>query len=146
MNTSVLGQTVRRDTANAIVATAVLRGLLVVVCAASAACAWRAGDPTAALLADPELAQLLRGMAVLKGMMVAAAIGILAWRFGHPIAPRIAVGYLAGIGAMAAATVMIWQLTVLLPAAAIFHAGLFVALIVAWRADGGLPRRTTKLA
>jgi hypothetical protein len=142
MNTFVLGRNVRRDTAPWIVGPAILRGLMVAVCIAAAAIAWRVGDPTAALLVDPELARLLRGMAVLKGLMVAASIVVLAWRFGHPIAPPVAAAYLAGVGLMAASALMIWQLSALLPAAAAFHAGLCVAPIVAWRADGGLPART----
>lgn len=113
----------------------VLRGTLLVACAASVAIAWRIRDPSVAVLADPELARLLRGMAPLKGPMVVATIAILLWRFGHSIAPRIAATYVVSAGLMAAAAAMIWQLTALLPAAAACHAG----LIVAWRADDDLP-------
>lgn len=149
MNTIVFAAAARPESAARSTSTRglpfALRTLLLAVCLASAAIALRIGDPATALQADPELARLLRGMALLKGLMVVAAIALLLWRFGHPIAPRVATGYLASTGLMAAAAAMIWQLTALLPAAAAFHAGLFVALIVAWRADGDLPVRARTL-
>lgn len=148
MNTLVLSTVPRRDAARRSirrsgVGPAVLRTTLIAVAVASVAIAWRVGDPTAALHADPELARLLRGMAVLKGLMVVAAIAVLLWRFGHAVSPRIATGYLVSTGLMAASAAMIWQLTALLPAAVAFHAGLFIGLIIAWRGDGDLPVRST---
>lgn len=118
-----------------------LRALAIVACIAAATIVWSLADPSAAVRADPELARLLRGMAVLKGGMVVAAIAILWWRFAYPIAPRVAVVYVACSALMAASAAAIWQLTFLLPAAASFHAGLIVALIIAWRGDGDVPSR-----
>ena len=146
MNTLVVRAVVDRvDTrlATPTISPLVLRGALIVVCAASAAIAAQLGDPSGSLRADPELAHLLRGMAVLKGLMVVAAIALLSWRFGHPIPRPVATAYVASAALMAASATMIWQLTALLPAAAAFHAGLFVALMVAWRGDDDRPVRST---
>jgi hypothetical protein len=112
---------------------AALRGLLLLGCVISAAMAFRLGDPTAYLAADPELAQLLRGMAVIKAGIVIAAIGVLLWRFGRPMSPPLAAIYLVGAWLLSAATLLVWQLT-LIPLAAIgFHAAELSLLVVAWR-------------
>lgn len=113
-----------------------LRALPFVVCATTIAAVLATGDPTGLLASDPELAQLLRGMAILKAALLVAAAAVLTWRFGRPL-PRAALGgYLAGLVAMAAATAMVWQLSALPLAAFSFHAGLLAVLLVAWRLDG----------
>jgi hypothetical protein len=74
--------------------TTALRALLVLGCCAGLAAAAAFGQPVPA--ADPELARLLRGMALFKGTMVLAAIAVLWWRFALPVAPRVAAVYLVG--------------------------------------------------
>lgn len=91
-----------------------------------------------AAFVDPDLATLLHGMAILKAAATLGAMAVLWWRFERPIAPRIALAGLLAIGLMAGASVLIWHLDHLLPAAIAFHAGLFALPWLALRdeADG----------
>ena len=122
-----------------------LRLWLLGACAAAVAVGAWIGDPAARLQADPELATLLRGMAVLKGALLAVALAILTWRFGHPLPRPVAVGYVASAVAMSFATALIWQLSMLPFAAASFHVGLLACLAIAWRADGARPSGPTRV-
>lgn len=112
------------------------RALLLAGCVASAAVAAWLGEPSARLNADPELARLLRGMALIKAGLVAAALGLLMWRSKYALAPRLAVAYGVGAWLMAGATLLVWQLTCIPLAALAFHAGEFLLLFVAWRDRG----------
>jgi len=113
------------------------RSLLVVGCMLAAALPLVAVDPAADAF-EPELARLLRGMALLKATFVLTAVAILLWRLAQPVATATAVLYLGGTWAGAAATTMIWQLDRLVLASTLFHVGLIAFLIVAMR-DGILP-------
>lgn len=117
-----------------------LRAALLVGCAATLLAAGWYGQPEAVLKADPELAQMLRGMALIKAAMVLAAIGLLAWRFGHPIGRRQATVYLVGAWLAAGGTMLIWQLTHIPAAAVLFHLGEFGFLLTAWRDWQDAPR------
>jgi hypothetical protein len=110
-----------------------LRAVLLFGCAAMVVAGGWYGQPDALLQADPQLAQMLRGMALIKAAMVLAAISLLAWRFGHPIGRRQAVVYLAGVWLAAAGSMLIWQLTHIPAAAVMFHLGEFAFLLMAWR-------------
>jgi hypothetical protein len=101
--------------------------------AISATAAAIAGSPEAMQAADPELAFLLRGMALLKAAMVFAALGILFWRFAAPVTPPIAAGYLACVWTGAAAAMLIGQLSYLVAASVMFHAATLAILLIAWR-------------
>ena len=59
-----------------------LRAALLAGCAAAIGLAAWAGNPADYLQADPALARLLRGMALLKGLIAIAAVGAVFWRFG----------------------------------------------------------------
>jgi hypothetical protein len=72
-------------------------------------------------------------MALIKAGMVCAALGVLVWRFGRPLAPRAALAFLVGSWLIAGATAMIWQLSHIGAAAVAFHAGEIGMLVVAWR-------------
>ncbi len=111
---------------------ALLRGLLLASCAVVAAGAAQLGAPADAVETDPELARLLRAMAVLKAAMVVAALGLLTWRLAWPVAPGVAVAYLAGAATCVAASVAIAQLAHLAAAAVAFHAGGAALLIAAF--------------
>jgi hypothetical protein len=124
---------------------AALRSLLLSGCIASVAMAAWLGEPAALMRSDAELAQLLRGMAAIKGLIVLAAVGALLWRFGQPAPRRIAIAYLLGAWLIAGATMLVWQLSLVPLAALAFHAGEFTLLIAAWRdREGGLPRPTAR--
>jgi hypothetical protein len=107
--------------------------LLLAGCIASAAVAMWAGDPAGFVRADPELALLLRGMAAIKAALVLAAVAVLWWRLGHPIAPPTTAAYLAGAWLATGATLLVWQLTLIPLAALVFHVGELTLLFVAWR-------------
>jgi len=108
--------------------------------AVAAAFAW--GDPALALHADPQLARLLRGMALLKAVLVIVAFCAIAWRMRWPISNRLAAGYAIGIVAMGSATAFVWQLTFIAAAAFVFHVGGFLLLGLAYR-DGTPLANTT---
>ena len=90
------------------------------------------GDPDVLRAADPELAFLLRGMALVKGALVLAGLGVLWWRFQWPLSTGTAVGYLSGAWLASGAAVMIWQLTFIAQAALLFHVGEIALLVLAW--------------
>lgn len=119
---------------------ALLRALLLLGCIGAAAVAFSVGRPEAYLAADAALARLLRGMALIKAALVLATVGALLWRFGHPITRRTAAVYVGGAWMAAGATVLVWQLTLLPLAAALFHAGEIGVLLAAWR--DGMARAT----
>lgn len=91
------------------------------------------GHPAAYLEADPALAHLLRGMALIKSVLVLGAAAAVLWRYGWPISAPSAVAYAAGTCILAAATMLIWQLTWIPPAALAFHGALIWMLWMGWR-------------
>ena len=119
-----------------------LRTSLMVGCALAAAIAVSYGSPDAYIRTDRELALLLRAMAVIKASLVIAAMSALWWRFGQPIGPGAAAAYLVGAFLIAAASGLIWQLTLIAPAAFAFHVGGFTLLVVAFL-DRGTGRLIT---
>jgi hypothetical protein len=52
----------------------------------------------------------------------------------------VAMAYIGGTWVLAATTIMIWQLSLIPLAAAVFHGALIAVLVAAWRDDAG-PRR-----
>ena len=109
-----------------------LRTALVVGCLIAVAIAAAVGRPQELLASDPDLAFLLRGMAVIKSGLVLAAAGVLLWRFGHPVSPRLASVYLISAWLGATASMLIWQLTFISWAAIAFHAGGLSFVAAAW--------------
>ncbi len=111
---------------------AVLRALLVAGCLAAIAFAAWLGEPAAVVQADPERAFLLRGMAALKGAIVLAALAVMLWRFGRPIAGRFAVPYLLASWLAAGSAMLVWRLSFIAHAAVLFHLAEITVLLVAW--------------
>ncbi len=114
---------------------------LLVGCIAAIAIASQLADPSAPSRFEPDLVTLLRGMAAIKTLLVAAAIGVLAWRFARPVTMRIASSYVVGAWLVTGATTMIWQLSSIVPASAAFHVGLLMLLVAAWRDEAPLGPR-----
>ena len=112
------------------------RALLVVGVFLAVAGTATAGRPASVLAVDPELAWLLRGMALIKGLIVVAAALAVWWRFARPLSNRMVAGYLCGVWVAAAGSMLVWQLTALGMAAGAFHVGELVLLGVAWRDYG----------
>ncbi len=90
-------------------------------------------EPAAGWADDPELFRLLRGMAVLKGMLAALAFAAVWWRLGRTIGARLTAIYVGSVCVMALATGLIWQLTALPVASGLFHCATIALLVAAWR-------------
>lgn len=123
-------------------APAFLRSVLLVCGSVSVGLAISVGQPSVAMLSDPALAFLLRGMAVIKAVMVLGVVAVLFWRFGRPIRFRTAAVYVLGTAALAGASVLIWRLSSIPLAALVFHVAGFAVLVAAWR-DGGVKLKWT---
>lgn len=118
------------------------RGRLLLAAAAGAALGWLVGDPGARAGADPELARLLRGMALVKALLVLGALRLLWWRFGEAVTGARAWGYVGAVAAMALATLLAWQLSHLVVLSLAFHGALLTLGVLALRDDGvPLPAR-----
>ena len=81
---------------------------------------------------DPELATLLRFMAVVKAGMALGAAALVGWRMGSPVRPMAALGYIAGTAGMAAGAGLIWQLGHIGAGALLVHGGLLALAGIAW--------------
>lgn len=102
----------------------------------AATVAWLTTDAAAsarAVAADPELARLLRGMAVLKLGIAAAAMALLGWRLGQPMRPLVAGGGLISAALLVSGPVLIWRIAPLATGALLFHAGVAMLCWAAWR-------------
>lgn len=122
------------------------RALLVGLVLVAVALAWSLARPQPALVADPALARLLRGMAVLKAVIAVVALALAWWRAGRPIAPWRLCGYALGSAVLAAAAVIVWQLAVVAATSVVFHATLVALALLALgdgpvRGDGAAVRR-----
>ena len=117
-----------------------LRGLLLAGCAGAALIAAAHGHPGALLQGDPDLARLLRGIALVKAALLAASVALVAWRFRWPITLPFAASYMVASAMMAGATASIWQLTRIPVAAVVYHAGLLSMLVTMLRDDSGRTR------
>ena len=84
---------------------------------------------------DLELMHLLRAMAVLKLVFVAAAAGSIFWRLQAPAGPGWLAGYAATCAAMAAGPSLIWFSSHIILASVLLHAGLGFSMLLLWR-DG----------
>jgi hypothetical protein len=103
---------------------ALVTGFVLTGHAAAARAAWRDG---------PDLARLLRAMAVLKMLMAAAVSAGVLWRLGSPARPLWLAGYGAATLAMWAGPGLIWDLSHLGAGALLLHGGLAGALVLLWR-------------
>ena len=98
----------------------------------------------ASAYADPDLARLLRAMAVLKALIASAAVSAVLWRLRTPVTlPRLAAYALAG-AAMAAGPGLIWRMTHLGAGALLLHGGLLACALLLWR-DPEVSRRLTEI-
>jgi hypothetical protein len=116
------------------------RVVLVIACIAGGALALGLGHAAASANVEAELATLLRGMALIKAVLVLGMMGTLWWRLGHPLTDRAAWICTAAVALAAGATALIWQLALIPLAALAFHAGLFTLLAAAWREHRGTDR------
>jgi hypothetical protein len=87
---------------------------------------------------EPELVRLLRLMALIKLGLVAGATWLIVWRLSWPCTPNFATGYMIAVVLMTPGPGLIWYMSHLLVAFGLFHAGLVLGLILAFR-DGEPP-------
>ena len=87
--------------------------------------------------ADPELALLLRFMAVVKAAMAIAAAALVVWRLNGPVLPAAALGYIAAVSSMAAGAALIWRLEHVAAGAVMVHGGVVALAAVGWMDRAG---------
>jgi len=107
-------------------------GLIAACCLSVGLALWQA-DPSPYLLADPGLARLLRGMALIKGMIAIAAASAVYWRLALPASGTVAALYVISSSVLMGSSMLIWQLSHIGPAALLFHGAALSMLVVAWR-------------
>jgi hypothetical protein len=83
-----------------------------------------AGPPSPRLQQDPGLASLVRSMVLIKGLILAVAVSLVAWRLGRPVAAARLLGYLITLATSAAALGWMWSLNAIPIAALFFYGGL----------------------
>ena len=106
-------------------------------CALAAAAATLYAGTGGVQIADPDLAKLLKGMAIIKTVILLAAGAAIWWRLGSPIRPTFAAGYVI-FGAMGiAGAALVWNTAGLGLAPLLFDGGLLGFLILALRDDNG---------
>lgn len=84
---------------------------------------------------EPSLISLLRFMAVLKSAAAVTMLGLTHWRLTRPAGGTLAVAYMAAVASVSASPGLIWSLSNVALGAVLFHAGLIVFVILAWRDD-----------
>jgi hypothetical protein len=83
--------------------------------------------------AEADLVRLMKGMAILKGVLAAAASAVIGWRLTAPASPARCAAYLASAAAMAAGVALIWRMAAPGAAAILYHAGLIAAVLLLLR-------------
>jgi phytoene dehydrogenase-like protein len=86
-----------------------------------------------AAAADPELAWLLRSMALTKAAMAAAAVWLADRLLRLPLGTALAAGLIAAAATMAAAPVLMWHVAHVGTGALLFHGGMLLLLVLGWR-------------
>ncbi|EGV19897.1 hypothetical protein ThimaDRAFT_0573 [Thiocapsa marina 5811] len=139
--TSVLDRAVDRSPPETAERPLARRVALVVAIAATAAVTAVVTAPfSAAGGMDTDLVRLLHAMVGIKGIIALAAAALVSWRFGHPIARPVAIGYGAAICVSAAALAWLWTLASIPLGSLCFYGGL-AGLILVGRFDSGLSAR-----
>lgn len=126
-----------RSPAAAALPSAMARALFVLLILAAATVGVLSTDAgtahAAAAAAGADLTRLLRLMMLVKGALVAAAVGATLWRLGSPASPvRFAAYALAG-GTMVAGPGLIWGMAHVGLGALLMHAGLAATIVLLWR-------------
>lgn len=92
-----------------------------------------ADSASAVAAAGDDLTRLLRAMAALKLLFVAAATAAILWRLRAPIGPAWLAAYAITAAAMAAGPGLVWTMTHVGLGAALMHLGLLGSLVLLWR-------------
>jgi hypothetical protein len=103
---------------------AALRRLaLLLTCGCGAGAILLLGGEAGLRSADPDLATLLKGMAIIKTAILSAAAGAVWWRLGSPISSGLAAGYIVSTALAAAGSALVWTMTGLAFAPFLFDGG-----------------------
>lgn len=116
------------------------RGLLLVAVLLAAGAAALFGAPRPALLGDPDLALMLRGMGAIKASIALAVIGLVWWRAGDVVSESRFLAYAAACAVLGAVSVLVLKLAVLVATSVVFHATLLALGLLAL-SDSRLGRR-----
>lgn len=92
-----------------------------------------AGPPPLRLQQDAGLASLVRSMVLIKGLILAFAASLVAWRLGRPVSSARLLGYVGTLGTSAAAVTWMWSLNAIPIAALFFYGGLIACFFNASR-------------
>ena len=106
-------------------------------CALAAAAATYFAGTGSVQAADPDLARLLKGMAIIKTVILLAAGAAIWWRLGLAIRPSFAAGYIIFGALGVAGAALVWNMAGLEFAPFLFDGGLLGFLILALRDDNG---------
>jgi hypothetical protein len=96
-----------------------------------------AGPAPERLQQDAELAGLVRSMVAIKGLILAGATALVAWRLGRPVSPSRLLGYAGALAMSGAALAWMWSLNAIPVTAMLFYGGLVSCYLIAAR-DGQL--------
>lgn len=95
--------------------------------------AGHADSASAAAAAGQDLTRLLRAMAALKLLFVAAATAAILWRLRAPVGPTWLAAYAITAAAMAAGPGLVWTMTHVGLGATLLHLGVLGSLVLLWR-------------
>lgn len=113
---------------------AVLTGALVAGLAAGLLLAVALANPAPGPVGQsPELAGLLRGMVLIKGLILTAAAAMVWARLGRAVRPGVLIGYAVTLGLAAGGLGWLWGLSLLPVGSLLFWGGLVGAFWVANR-------------
>ena len=108
--------------------------LLAVLLAAGMAALF--GQPRPALLADPDLAFLLRGMGLIKAAIALGVLALVWWRATSAVSAARFLAYVTACTLLAAAAVLVLKLAVVVATSVVFHATLLALGLLALGDDG----------
>lgn len=87
----------------------------------------------AAPAGDPDLTRLIRAMAAIKAVLVAAAALAVIWRMRYRSAPAVFAAYAASLAAMGSGLGMMWTLSWPVASTVLLHGGFVALMVLAFR-------------
>ncbi len=115
----------------------ILRLTFLGACALAAAAATYFAGTGSVQSADPDLGRLLKGMAIIKSVILLAVCAAIWWRLGFDIRRGFAAGYIVFGTIGIAGGALVWNMAGLALAPFLFDGGLLAFLILALRDDNG---------
>ena len=107
------------------------RAMLLLAVLLAAAAAALLGQPRPALLADPDLAFVLRGMGLIKAAIALGVLALVWWRATSAVGSARFLAYVAACALLAAAAVLVLKLAVVVATSVVFHATLLALGLLA---------------